>query len=207
MQGLRARRAGACSAKHTQHARPHPHLRRLPLQASQQLRNRCHAFLLTQLPPEVHPAAEAAAGRGALPGGEGASSAASASDMEVDVGVRQQEAGRWGIAPFFVEQRPLPGGAALGARFNFQAPTTGRNALRVLRALQVRAAVLAALATCRCVSPAWVRPGQPRCRQCPAAPLWLPACPCVAAAQAHPPGGVARCWQDVAHRRHGQGSG
>ena len=42
--------------------------------------------------------------------------------------------GRWGIAPFYVEQRPQ---ASAAARFNFRAPTTGRNALRVLRALQV----------------------------------------------------------------------
>lgn len=101
-----------------------------PLQASQQLRNRCHSFLLTQLPPEAHPAAEAAAGRGALP--------ADGEEGEADNGMRQQEAGRWGITPFFVEQRPAPAGAARGARFNFRAPTTGRNALRVLRALQVR---------------------------------------------------------------------
>ncbi len=45
--------------------------------------------------------------------------------------------GRWGIAPFYVEQRPQANAA--GARFNFRAPTTGRNALRVLRALQVQA--------------------------------------------------------------------
>ncbi|KAL4440107.1 hypothetical protein ABPG75_003108 [Micractinium tetrahymenae] len=116
----------------------------LSAEASQQLRDRCHAFLLTQLPPEVHAAAKAAAGRGALPGDEAEAEAAAAAGMEVDDAERRQEAGpgRWGIAPFFVEQRVMPGGGAPGARFNFQAPTTGRNALRVLRALQLRKPIL-----------------------------------------------------------------
>lgn len=109
-------------------ATPSAHNPRHPLlQASQQLRDRCHAFLLTQLPPELREAAEAAAGRG--------SSVQEGSGMEVD----EEEGGavapgRWGIAPFYVEQRPQ---ASAAARFNFRAPTTGRNALRVLRALQV----------------------------------------------------------------------
>ena len=47
---------------------------------------------------------------------------------------------RWGIPPFFVARGPH--GAGAGAAFNFGAPTTARNALRVLRALQLRRAVL-----------------------------------------------------------------
>lgn len=51
--------------------------------------------------------------------------------------------GRWGIPPFFVARGPQgcagrPGGSG-GPRFNFQAPTTCRNAFRLLRAMQVRA--------------------------------------------------------------------
>ena len=53
------------------------------LQASQQLRDVCHAFLLSQLPPETHAAAAAAAGR-ALAVGEG--SEEGADGMEVDEG-------------------------------------------------------------------------------------------------------------------------
>lgn len=47
---------------------------------------------------------------------------------------------RWGIPPFFVARGPH--GRGSGAAFDFGAPTTARNALRVLRALQLRRAVL-----------------------------------------------------------------
>ena len=47
----------------------------------------------------------------------------------------------WGIPPFFVERGPH-GGANEGAAFDFRAPTTARNALRVLRALQLKRSVL-----------------------------------------------------------------
>lgn len=97
------------------------------LQASQHLRDRCHAFLLTQLPPELREAAEAAAGRGSPVQEDGGM------QMDGEEGTAPGP-GRWGIAPFYVEQRPQ---ASAAARFNFRAPTTGRNALRVLRALQV----------------------------------------------------------------------
>jgi midasin len=54
--------------------------------------------------------------------------------------------GRWGIPPFFVARGPHAAAAAAaaaaavgaGPRFNFQAPTTCRNAFRLLRAMQVR---------------------------------------------------------------------
>jgi midasin len=42
-------------------------------------------------------------------------------------------AGRWGIAPFFAER---------GSPFDFGAPTTALNAMRVLRALQLPKAAL-----------------------------------------------------------------
>jgi midasin (ATPase involved in ribosome maturation) len=45
----------------------------------------------------------------------------------------------WGIPPFFVERGPHRSDAD---SFTFKAPTTARNALRVLRALQLRRSVL-----------------------------------------------------------------
>jgi midasin len=54
--------------------------------------------------------------------------------------------GRWGIPPFFVARGPADESAAAagsssssgsGPRFNWQAPTTCRNAFRLLRAMQV----------------------------------------------------------------------
>lgn len=60
-----------------------------PLQASQQLRDMCHAFLLSQLPEEAHAAAEVAAGRAVAVqiGGGGSSSAAEEGDgMALDEG-------------------------------------------------------------------------------------------------------------------------
>ncbi len=51
-------------------------------------------------------------------------------------------AATWGIPPFFVERGPLPPHAEDGNAFQFQSPTTARNAMRVLRALQVRKSIL-----------------------------------------------------------------
>jgi midasin len=52
--------------------------------------------------------------------------------------------GRWGIPPFFVARGPADdpaaaagGSSSSGPRFNWQAPTTCRNAFRLLRAMQV----------------------------------------------------------------------
>jgi len=49
--------------------------------------------------------------------------------------------GLWGIPPFFVERGPQPT-PPNPAPFDFRAPTTASNALRVLRALQLKKAVL-----------------------------------------------------------------
>ena len=49
--------------------------------------------------------------------------------------------GLWGIPPFFVERGPHPT-PPNAAPFDFRAPTTASNALRVLRALQLKKAVL-----------------------------------------------------------------
>lgn len=174
------------------------------LQATQYLRNRCHAFLLTQLPQELHAAAEAAAGRGQLAGGE-QSTDGGETDMELDgqPGARSPSPARWGIAPFFVEQQQRGGGGSGGAAFNFQAPTTGRNALRVLRALQVGI-------------PPPLQPantGDMRARSWPLPAAWptvllalLRSSP-AAAAQADLAGRQPRGGQDLARCRHGQGSG
>jgi len=49
----------------------------------------------------------------------------------------------WGIPPFFVERGPHSSAPQNGAAaFDFRAPTTARNALRVLRALQLKRSVL-----------------------------------------------------------------
>ena len=49
--------------------------------------------------------------------------------------------GMWGIPPFFVQRGPHQA-SQQGAAFEFRAPTTSRNALRVLRALQLKRSVL-----------------------------------------------------------------
>ena len=54
---------------------------------------------------------------------------------------KQIAAGLWGIPPFFVERGPHPTPQS-AAPFDFRAPTTASNALRVLRALQLKKAVL-----------------------------------------------------------------
>ena len=47
----------------------------------------------------------------------------------------------WGIPPFFVQQGGYQA-TQQGAAFEFRAPTTSKNALRVLRALQLKRGVL-----------------------------------------------------------------
>ena len=49
--------------------------------------------------------------------------------------------GTWGITPFYVQRGPHQA-SQQGAAFEFRAPTTSRNALRVLRALQLKRSVL-----------------------------------------------------------------
>ena len=105
-------------------------------QASDQLRQLCYNFLLSQLPAELHGEVEAAAGRGGPAAQQNDGSA-----MQTDAAASCPPPPTWGIAPFFVERRP-GGPAWLGDGFAFRAPTTGRNALRVLRALQLRKPIL-----------------------------------------------------------------
>ena len=98
----------------------HRVIRYVCVQVSVVLKSTCHRFLLGQLPSELHDAANTAAGL------------TPAIDAVLQVTLMD---GRWGIAPFYVQCRDAP---AEGARFNFEAPTTARNVMRVLRALQVR---------------------------------------------------------------------
>lgn len=53
-----------------------------------------------------------------------------------------QDPAIWGIPPFFVERGPRPVHSGAVNSFDFHAPTTSRNAMRVLRALQVRKSIL-----------------------------------------------------------------
>ena len=92
------------------------------MQACQSLKETCHRYLLGQLPAEFHADVQLAAG---LPATDGASTTLTA----------QHSTDRWGIAPFFVNCRHMV--APLVQAFDFSAPTTARNCMRVLRALQV----------------------------------------------------------------------
>ena len=121
------------------------------------LRAACRAYLLSQLPQEMRKlAAVAANGRGSKDGtamaedGEGHAEVPGTPMTEDGVDGGQEEGsasgvspGRWGIAPFYIERLSPPDGAAhLRAAFSFRAPTTARNAMRVLRALQLRKPIL-----------------------------------------------------------------
>jgi midasin len=113
----------------------------VPPAALAPLRARCRALLcqqLTSMPqsggtallPHEAAAAVAQAAAELTPG-------AASADIQTDSGQR------WGIPPFFIERAAAPdmpwtaqqGGA--GSAFNWAAPTTCRNAFRLLRAMQV----------------------------------------------------------------------
>lgn len=117
----------------------------VPPAAVAALRRLCEAFLAAQLPPGAERHAEAAAGRITLPPADELAAAT--------------PAGAWGIPPFFAARAgPSNAGGdaagasadangsattgSVGAAFEVSAPTTARNAFRVLRALQVKKAVL-----------------------------------------------------------------
>lgn len=98
----------------------------MPEEAVRSIRRACRAFLEQSLPADIMPEAHRAAGdvRAAsiapLPG--------------------PTPEGRWGIPPFFIDAGPAA--AASTSSFDLTAPTTARNAMRVLRAMQLRKAVL-----------------------------------------------------------------
>ncbi|MEW5309894.1 MAG: hypothetical protein WDW38_001740 [Sanguina aurantia] len=109
----------------------------LPAIAAAALHDSCQSFLASQLPAELRPHAQLAKGDMQM-----------VADMAA-AGTLPESApdGQWGISPFFVHcgpQRPqrLEDGTSTGAAFELRAPTTARNAFRVLRALQLRKAVL-----------------------------------------------------------------
>lgn len=126
----------------------------MPAAAAAGLRAKCHKFLMDQLPSEIHPSAALAAGdSGPIFDTPSASISHSVSDSASDhslnkaaerAGVvdamqidEKAPAGYWGIAPFFVARGPSAPSHPASSAFSFQAPTTARNAMRVLRALQV----------------------------------------------------------------------
>ncbi len=98
----------------------------VPDDAARAMRAMCHDFLLSQLPSEVHAAASEAAG---MPRLEGSAIASCGRTLE----------NAWGVAPFYVPCCSDDDGAS---EFDFNAPTTVRNSMRVLRALQLRKPVL-----------------------------------------------------------------
>ncbi|KAG1662050.1 hypothetical protein FOA52_005297, partial [Chlamydomonas sp. UWO 241] len=101
------------------------------------LRATCHAHLLSQLPDD----SSGARLHAALAAGDlGAPLASLVAAGLLDA---RPPPGAWGLPPFYL---PVPEGSGDGARpdagFSLAAPTTARNAFRVLRALQVPKAVL-----------------------------------------------------------------
>lgn len=97
----------------------------MPVESARMLRAACHDFLVQQLPEPLR--------------GEGARAAG---DMG-STGNVPAPPGFWGIAPFFIPADVSDEGSEAGkARFDLTAPTTARNSLRVLRAMQLRKAVL-----------------------------------------------------------------
>ncbi|KAL0028971.1 hypothetical protein WJX77_009058 [Trebouxia sp. C0004] len=100
----------------------------MPLQVAQALREKCQRYLAGQLPNNQADVAQAA---GIVPAGQ----------HNVVDGQNNVADGLWGIPPFFVERGPQPT-PPNAAPFDFRAPTTASNALRVLRALQLKKAVL-----------------------------------------------------------------
>lgn len=104
----------------------------LPAATAAALRSALSAFLATQLPPDLVPHARLAEGHLDRLDDMAAAGLVSAAPPP----------GHWGIPPFFI---PLADGAAADAAaggFALRAPTTARNAFRLLRAMQLRKAVL-----------------------------------------------------------------
>lgn len=99
----------------------------VPPAAAAALRRSCEDFLLSQLPQDQQHHSASAAGRIAIP--------TSTSDLD-----RSSPEGFWGIPPFFAPQGCHQ--LSCGSPFEVSAPTTCRNAFRVLRALQVKKAIL-----------------------------------------------------------------
>ncbi|KAL0049173.1 hypothetical protein WJX82_008148 [Trebouxia sp. C0006] len=114
----------------------------MPLQVAQALREKCQRYLAGQLPNNQADVAQAA---GVVPASN-EPTVSPTNDMQVDndsqgAGQNNVVDGLWGIPPFFVERGPQPT-PPNPAPFDFRAPTTASNALRVLRALQLKKAVL-----------------------------------------------------------------
>ncbi|KAG2499138.1 hypothetical protein HYH03_002721 [Edaphochlamys debaryana] len=107
----------------------------LPAAAAAALRSALCAFLASQLPPEQAPHAALAEGRLSV-----IESMSSAGLLPL-----APPSGSWGIAPFYVELPPGAEGALPASgrgAFALASPTTARNAFRLLRALQLKKAIL-----------------------------------------------------------------
>jgi midasin len=101
----------------------------LPPSALVELKRQCARLLATQLPADARGAAAAAAGH--------------APALTSGVDEEAPPPGWWGIAPFFIPLGPSGAAASGGQRFELRAaPTAARNAFRLLRAMQLRRAVL-----------------------------------------------------------------
>ena len=119
------------------------------------LRARCHAHLLAQL--------AGATGAALGPGGScplagfrlhadlaaGHLAASVPELLRLGLLASEPPVGKWGLPPFYIPLALEPGGFSIGAArggsgggFELSAPTTARNAFRILRALQVPKAVL-----------------------------------------------------------------
>jgi midasin len=91
-------------------------------EASITLRSRCMQFLTGQLPNDVQQEVEVAL------------------SLKDSVPSISEAGNKWGLAPFFLDRISEP--STQGAPFDFNAPTTAKNAFRVLRAMQLRKPIL-----------------------------------------------------------------
>lgn len=107
--------------------------------------------LAAQLPQEMRPVADYAAGGPPPALLSGLEEEALGDDERVGAIVWQEASslaaappGYWGLEPFYIPRGPAAtsGRTVGGPAFDLRAPTTGRNAMRVLRALQLAKPVL-----------------------------------------------------------------
>ncbi|GBG67612.1 hypothetical protein CBR_g742 [Chara braunii] len=120
-------------------------------EVAQQLRKECYVYLLRRLPEEIRNEMDPSCVPSTETGLFSSSGVTNDDAMEVQhddaleascstvTGVGKCPEGMFGIAPFYIGRGAH---STQGARFELGAPTTSRNALRVLRAMQLRKPVL-----------------------------------------------------------------
>ncbi|KAG7670517.1 hypothetical protein KSW81_003079 [Nannochloris sp. 'desiccata'] len=91
-------------------------------EASITLRSRCMRFLTGQLPNDLQQEVEVAL------------------SLKDCVPAIAESGNKWGLSPFYLDRIGEP--VSQGAPFDFNAPTTAKNAFRVLRAMQLRKPIL-----------------------------------------------------------------